>query len=90
MPCVFLIKNCLLKVDASNKAKEKIGAAMRVGGQGNVWAALDLIDYDKRVEPAIMHLFGNHLICRYNRSISTHQCLHASFTILTILVSSGT
>ena len=49
----------------SNRAKEKLGAAVRVGGQGNVWAALDLIDYEKRVEPAIEHLFGNTLICRY-------------------------
>ena len=46
------------------KKKNLIEILIKVAGQGNVWAALDLIDYDKRVEPAIMHLFGNTLICR--------------------------
>ena len=46
------------------KNENLIEMQFQVGGQGNVWAALDLIDYEKRVEPAIMHLFGNTLICR--------------------------
>ena len=62
-----MLNFCFQKVVGNNRANEKIGAAVRVGGQGNVWAAPDLIDYDKRVEPAMFHLFGNNIICRYTR-----------------------
>jgi len=75
----------LNQVRRSNRAKEKLGAAVRVGGQGNVWAALDLIDYEKRVEPAIMHLFGNTLICRdlnVANKVAFHQSVHMSCVTL--------
>merc|ERR550532_2904071 len=75
----------LNKVVGSNTAKDKIGAAVRVAGQGNVWAALDLIDYDRRVEPAIMHLFGNTLICRdlnVANKVAFHNSVHMSCVTL--------
>ena len=41
-----------------------LAAAERVGGRGNVWAPMELVQYDQQVERAIVHLFGNVLICR--------------------------
>jgi len=54
----------LNKVVANSLDQRTVEAARRIGGRDNVWAALDLINYDRDVEPAICHLFGQALICR--------------------------
>merc|ERR1719403_773823 len=75
----------LNKVVGNNRASEKIGAAVRVGGQGNVWAAPDLIEYDRRVEPAMFHLFGNNIICRdlnVANKVAFHNSVHMTCVTL--------
>lgn len=54
----------LNKVTANRLDQRTVEAARMVGGKDNVWAAMDLIEYGKEVEPAICHLFGQALICR--------------------------
>jgi len=54
----------LNKVQAYRLDQRTLEAARKVGGKDNVWAAMDLVEYDQVVEPAICHLFGNALICR--------------------------
>jgi len=50
---------------ASNRLDQRtLETAKRVGGEDNVWAALDLVEFNREVEPAMCHLFGQALICR--------------------------
>ncbi len=37
--------------------------AQKLVGAKNVWRAIDLIDFDNRLEPAMNHVFGNCLVC---------------------------
>jgi len=39
-------------------------AARRIAGNENVWPALELVEYDQRLHPAMERIFGNSLICR--------------------------
>ena len=54
----------LNKMNSRDNASPRLAVARQVGGQDNVWAPLELIDYDRAIEPAILHLFGSALICR--------------------------
>ena len=54
----------LNKMNSRDNASPRLAAARQVGGQDNVWAPLELIDYDRAIEPAVLHLFGSALICR--------------------------
>ena len=54
----------LNKMSGRNNGGQKLAAALKVGGQGNVWAPMDLVQYDRQVEPAILHLFGSGLLVR--------------------------
>lgn len=54
----------LNKISTQDRGSRVIQAAVRAGGPGNVWAPMDLVQYDQQVERAIVHLFGNVLICR--------------------------
>jgi len=54
----------LNKISAYRLDERTLEAAKKVGGRNNVWGAMDLVEYNNDVEPAILHLFGQAIICR--------------------------
>ena len=53
----------LNKISGNKMSANSVEAAKRVGGRDNVWFPLDLIEYDREMEPAMCHVFGNALLC---------------------------
>lgn len=54
----------LNKIQANRMDPRIIESAKKLVGNNNVWYPLDLIEYDREFEPAMVHLFGNALLCR--------------------------
>ena len=40
-----------------------LAIAQKLVGAKNVWRAIDLIEFDNRLEPAMNHVFGSALVC---------------------------
>lgn len=54
----------LNKISGRAIDRNTVRFAQELVGKENVAAAIDLVDYDKSLEPAMRHVFGSALICR--------------------------
>ena len=51
------------KMKAEAVSTKVLDVARKTVGAKNVWRAIDLIEYDNRLEPAMKHIFGGVLVC---------------------------
>ena len=51
------------KMNAEAVSSRVLDVARKTVGAKNVWRAIDLIEYDNRLEPAMKHIFGGVLVC---------------------------
>ena len=57
----------MLPLDKMNNyavSHKVLQAAQKLVGSKNVWRAIDLINFDNRLEPAMNFIFGGVLVCR--------------------------
>ncbi|XP_059484394.1 structural maintenance of chromosomes protein 2 [Neocloeon triangulifer] len=54
----------LNKLQSSTLPKDRVDAAKNLVGANDVWLAMDLVEFDPQLKPAMQRIFGNTLVCR--------------------------